>query len=1117
MADTSNQTPENEVKQLERQVTQNEGASRSPEGYERDRHLHSEPEFNAFEFKRKYVTYEEKERAVNRLMELFETQKREYNKERQILCDNIVQLIANYEDYCEHVDTSLDYRLIQKGSFASPTVDTVSGTTPAPPCPLVVSGFRESSDTRALKTQLVDSLAMDTRELKTALTKVPQNYRYKDFEKNLLELAVGSDVVDITTGALRSISSIQGSSLSELTKAGAKGAFQVASDSGCSDGQFVYVNGEKVCIPFRVVFDEDSMNDALNQLTLSSSQDREKEAYDKYVSLLAPKSRDDIMDPNIRRIQSKYTAQLDALYQSYVRDVVELYDGLSQGGGCDPTMIPVLSDVYLGFFDSLDDTVTDYERKNKQQLDEALYGKLTARQKTVNKAVTRYAGYRRGYSQELRSENLCQMIRDVVSSVGDTLSDRYDVDSKKQSADDSCSLLIHDDQQGGGVYLTNNGRLEFSCYQVYRCISFAMRNLPDELKEIRGYVAKKYQDIVQKFSQEKAQIIASEPPVKGFKELKPDNSKFVDVMKLMGTSQSAQMMYYGEDSKMFPVTHDFRPVTLVKRLRALHEKDESVSDTWSPFIDYDALNQQISQSHKLDDTTDHILEDPVWMNYVRYVLPFYRINGELVGILQYNDESKPTFDRLDETEIPDTTSQSFWVKPNNLPNPFFWHMFHKHRVKQLSGKHSEMQRSMIKNFLSFLEILRILEEERIRRPGYGTETLPPKLKSFVDIAMKDVFQPLKIGLSDLFQRTDDTETPVLRCLQKVNLQQYMGTLRDLKYSTLKSFSSLQDASLRAIVEQKLNLTEEDKIKFAKAVECLGEYMQSQEDSQETPSISETSEGLEKPTQEEAPSTVETPKDETPLTAKEIELKTQLDQEITKEHSLEDEIKKDETEIKQLTESKQELSDVSKDAVDKLQSEIDDLKRKISVMRQRNKRMSRSLNKRSKQWVSEFDFAKETILQQREQHKKQLEILERQKANKEQQMRLMKILVLELEKKQMIDRKRQEIKIQEMNEQMQKITEEMKQIHRNETQKTLERVTNQNKQQLSHIQQQLQSLQTENASLRLQKMPSLSNAIPLTYTENKPRAKTRKKRHQKHKHKHKKTPKKNRKGLLSIFV
>ena len=94
--------------------------------------------------------------------------------------------------------------------------------------------------------------------------------------------------------------------------------------------------------------------------------------------------------------------------------------------------------------------------------------------------------------------------------------------------------------------------------------------------------------------------------------------------------------------------------------------------------------------------------------------------------------------------------------------------------------------------------------------------------------------------------------------------------------------------------------------------------------------------------------------------------------------------------------------------------------------------------------TEFDFAK--TISTKKQHKKQLEILERQKANKEQQMRLMKILVLELEKKQMIERKRQEIKIQEMQEQMQKITEEMKQI-RTETQKTLEKGLNQNKQQL----------------------------------------------------------------------
>ena len=67
--------------------------------------------------------------------------------------------------------------------------------------------------------------------------------------------------------------------------------------------------------------------------------------------------------------------------------MVELYENLSQGGRCYTTMIPVLKVISSWFFDSLDDTVTDAERKNKQQLDEALYGKLTARQKTVNKAV----------------------------------------------------------------------------------------------------------------------------------------------------------------------------------------------------------------------------------------------------------------------------------------------------------------------------------------------------------------------------------------------------------------------------------------------------------------------------------------------------------------------------------------------------------------------------------------------------------------------------------------------------------------------------------------------------------------------------------------------------------
>ena len=72
---------------------------------------------------------------------------------------------------------------------------------------------------------------------------------------------------------------------------------------------------------------------------------------------------------------------------------------------------------------------------------------------------------------------------------------------------------------------------------------------------------------------------------------------------------------------------------------------------------------------KLDSTTDVILEDVV-DQLCTNVLPFYRINGELMSVFKYNDESNTTLDRLDETEIPDTRSTSFWVKPNIIQSFF---------------------------------------------------------------------------------------------------------------------------------------------------------------------------------------------------------------------------------------------------------------------------------------------------------------------------------------------------------------------------------------------------------------------------------------------------------------
>ena len=116
--------------------------------------------------------------------------------------------------------------------------------------------------------------------------------------------------------------------------------------------------------------------------------------------------------------------------------------------------------------------------------------------------------------------------------------------------------------------------------------------------------------------------------------------------------------------------------------------------------------------------------------------------------------------------------------------------------------------------------------------------------------------------------------------------------------------------LRAIVEQKIeSLTEEDKIKFAKAVECLAEYIQSQKEketdedtppeSQDVPNETDSLNRVIRRSQT-APDT---------LTTEEIDLKTKLDHEIRKENELEGEIQKDETIIKQ--ESKQKLSNLKR--------------------------------------------------------------------------------------------------------------------------------------------------------------------------------------------------------------
>ena len=146
-------------------------------------------------------------------------------------------------------------------------------------------------------------------------------------------------------------------------------------------------------------------------------------------------------------------------------------------------------------------------------------------------------------------------------------------------------------------------------------------------------------------------------------------------------------------------------------------------------------------------------------------------------------------------------------------------MYYKSVLLSKVDKHAELQKSLIKNFLSFIEILRILDDERVKQPGYGP--FPLKIQRL--LPMKGILKPLEIGLKDATRREEELEVPVWICLQKVNMQDYMQVLQDLNYSNVTSFGSLSNTSIRSIVEEKMNLDKEKKENLAIAVECLEEY------------------------------------------------------------------------------------------------------------------------------------------------------------------------------------------------------------------------------------------------------------------------------------------------------
>ena len=157
----------------------------------------------------------------------------------------------------------------------------------------------------------------------------------------------------------------------------------------------------------------------------------------------------------------------------------------------------------------------------------------------------------------------------------------------------------------------------------------------------------------------------------------------------------------------------------------------------------------------------------MWERYISEVLVFYKIFGDRYYL--YRDLSKKPLDPTDETVVPKATDDSFWVEPKGLINPFYWHMVYKHKLLSNAKMHSRSSKKHDQKLLSLMEAIRILNEERLSQPGYKTTQLPPKIKAVADSLIGRVFQPMKAGLFDVFRRSNDEESLVLRCLQKIKI------------------------------------------------------------------------------------------------------------------------------------------------------------------------------------------------------------------------------------------------------------------------------------------------------------------------------------------------------------
>lgn len=1040
-------------------------------------------EFNVFDFQRENVTYEEKERLVNQMLDAFEEQKRDYNAKRKILEETAFLFVVNHINYQTHVENKSNFRHVIENDQSSPTL-----TEPNPVSPLAIPDYQVQSPSQdnAHQKDLMESIAFDANRTEKELKNLSRDqygdkshYSFEDLKKDVQRISTGNAIVDLATGAFEGIRDVHSNKLSDYVKAAGKGALGSASTnkSLCdkSEGQYVYVAGQRVCIPFRVTFNESKFVEAIQNLILSSSKENEQAAYDKYVSLLIPRSRSDSIDPNITKINAKYQKLLNNLFDSYISSLEDIFNNNGCPSDLDSKVRPIIRGLFPRFFQGLDDDDVGYETRKTGELETKLYGDKDDNYK-ANVALSQLAENMSGsgsYRFQADQES-SRAIMDVISALGYSLSDIY---SDPNTNTLNYQRLLSDDR-GGGVMMKGQGQGQGqdqpcpikNIVQRYHCFKRIYSIVKREIKQTQDLMSRKYRDIYKKYEAEKLSMIEAEKPVKGFRELKPRDSRFIDVMKLMGAPEMAQMLFYGGDRKLYPVG-DYTPSNLYSKFgsKAFWNVFLKYSDTGNPFFGRARI-----------DTTNLPKPDPIWEDYIKKVLVFYRFIEGSFGV-QYEDPNKPTLDPTDETPLPASSANTFWVEPKGLKNPFYWHMVYKHKLLSYAKNHSDLQKSIIKNYLSLMEAIRILDEERLSQPGYKTRQFPPKIKAVADTLVGRVFQPMKAGLFDVFRRSNDEESLVLRCLQKSKLESDLQRLRELGYSGVSQFKALSDETLFNIVVQKLNYDAEKKIRFQTAVQCLSEAIDKAEAEEE-----QLKEATSREPEKEYP---DKESDRSPLAIEgEETLKRKLDEEIANESELKEELQaetaqaaEEAEEIKRIEkklEKETEVELASTEKIKELEDEITQLKTTMAQETIQNRNLSRKIDRHSKRSVLEFDSENERVLRERQKSLLYIQTLQNQKDNKEKQLALMRILLLENEKKSEIEAQKASLHTQKIKDQMKKIYEEMERIRNNESEAAIEKLEREHAKKVRDLESKLRTLQSQAQGKPMMSELSMDETIPL---------------------------------------